>query len=293
MIESFLTIYFLAVIEPATLQGVREAENEMSIEQIFSLPSPFLKNPHFIAPVLKSKSALAINEKTNTILFQKNPSSKLQIASLTKLMTAYIILSENRLDEIVTASKNAAETPGSKIWLYPGEKITIQNLLYGLLIPSGNDAAVALAEHNADTVEAFVEKMNSYTQKLEMLHTHFDNPEGLDSEENYSTAMDLAILSKKVLTFPIISEIVKNKTFVITSLNGKLKHKLENTNKLLGGYLSIKGLKTGRTVGAGECLISIVDDHKGGNIITIILGSPDRFQETKVLIDWIYRAFNL
>lgn len=293
MIESFLTIYFLTSLSSNSNLILEENPKELShMEQVLNMQSPFSKNPYYIAPVLESKAVLAIDRNTNKILYQKNANLKRQIASLTKLMTAYIILEENKLEETVTISRKAVDAFGSKVWLFPNEKITVQSLLYGLLVHSGNDAAVALAEHNADTVESFIDKMNIYAKNLGLTNTHFSNPSGLDDPENYSTAFDLSILTQQILKFPLVLEIVKNKNFVITSADGKLKHKLKTTNELLDSYLPIKGLKTGTTDLAKECFIGITENKNNGDIITIILGSPNRFQETKILIDWISRAFN-
>lgn len=214
------------------------------------------------------------------------------IASITKLMTILIVLEENKMDEIVKVSNNAAATEGSQMQLRTGEEITVENLLYGALIHSANDAATALAEHNADTVSKFVEKMNARAERLGLINTHFSNPIGLDQSNNYSSAADIAKLSRFVYHNKFIQQAATLKTMEVTSTSGKFIHKLSSTNDLLDSYLKIKGLKTGKTTEAGLCLVSIAENDHGNEIITVVLDSPARFEETKFLVDWVFRAYN-
>lgn len=303
MIETLVTIYLLSNLVPQTAHALPPNDNqnpsgaELQTSVIHASRekkrSP-KKNIEFVAPVLASRAVMAVDMKSNVILFQENAHKRLPMGSLTKLMTAYIVFNENALDEIATVSRDAINVPGSKIWLYPDEKISIEQLMYGVLIPSGNDAARVLAEHNAGGEKTFVAKMNGYAKNLGMLNTRFTNSSGLDHQDNYSTAFDMMILTQKLLNdHPKILDIVKNQTFTITSSNGKISHELKTTNDLLGGYLPVKGLKTGSTPEAGECFIGLVKNEKNpdSDILTIVVGSPNRFQETKVLIDWILRAY--
>lgn len=267
------------------------------------------------------------------------------IASLTKLMTVTIILEENNIKDIATVSNHATTTPGSKIWLAPGEKISVENLLNAALINSANDAAVALAEYNSGNTADFVNKMNQKSKELGLFSTFFINPTGLDTEkvpgentnresaaspkktaaenkngsgptgiqggtqlilpaetalkqfepklpqDNYSTAYDLSLLGRYAFGKSFVRRTVGKKEFEIASSNEKLKHKLKNTNALLDSYLKVLGLKTGTTDEAGECLISVIENDSGNQILTVILNSQDRYKETKILADWVFRTY--
>jgi serine-type D-Ala-D-Ala carboxypeptidase (penicillin-binding protein 5/6) len=175
--------------------------------------------------------------------------------------------------------------------LEPGEKITIENLLYGMLIHSGNDAAFALAKADSGNIDDFVKKMNKKAEVLGLKNTHFTNPIGLDDKDAYSTAYDLYLLSKFAYSNNFIKNAVKQTKKEIASSNHKIVHELENTNQLLKSYLDVEGLKTGTTDEAKQCLITIAKNKKGNKIITIILGSDDRFGESKILIDWTFRSY--
>lgn len=241
-----------------------------------------------LAP-LSAESFLAIDLASNMPLVKQNHSTQRPIASLTKLMTAHIILKENALDEIVTVSAHAASMEGSSMELVAGEKISVRHLLHGLMIESGNDAATALAEYNGGTIENFVNKMNNEAKALGMQSTSYANPSGLDHPNAYSTAQDLAMLSKHVLKNQTLRKIVNQESFEFLAEDGTA-HKLQNTNVLLG-QLGVRGLKTGRTEGAGECFISLARTAEGHEVLTIVLGSEQRFPDTQILLEWIYDSF--
>lgn len=276
------------------------------------------KNEKNIAPVLDAKAAIVVDINNGIILYEKNIHESLPIASLTKLMTTTIVIEENDPKETVIVSKNSAQTEGSKAWLTEDEKITVENLLYAALINSANDAAVALAEHNADSVENFIKKMNTRSKELGMISTSFVNPTGLDEDppnketkpnsenkndknslelpqqseyQNISTAYDMTLLARYAYGKSFIRRAVIKKKLEVTSINEVLKHQLKNTNDLLDSYLPVLGLKTGTTNTAGECLIAIIENPEGNDIITIVLNSPSRYKETKVMADWALRTY--
>lgn len=253
--------------------------------------TPPVKDSIHISPIIGAKGSIAMDLKTGTVLFEKNPDQRLKIASITKLMTLLVILEENQLDEVVTISGNSDGTPGSTMFLKKGEQITVENLIYGALIQSANDAAVALAEHNAGSVDAFAVKMNNKAKDLGLSNTHFSNPVGLDDSDNYSSSRDIANLGKFLYHHRLIKKIATIKTTQVTSVSGDYTHQLESTNKLLDSYLKINGLKTGTTDDAGRCLIAIAENQEGHEIVTVVLNSQDRFGESKILIDWVFRAF--
>ncbi|OGJ47554.1 hypothetical protein A2344_02505 [Candidatus Peregrinibacteria bacterium RIFOXYB12_FULL_41_12] len=266
------------------------SEEEFELRDLIEIKSTPTLKENKIEPVIYADAAYALDITSNTILYTNNEHDKLAIASLTKLMTAYIILEEEQLGDIVTVSRNASSKEGSKMWLGSGETITVEALLYGLLIQSGNDAATALAEFNAGSEENFVEKMNQKAKLLGLDETHFTTASGID-DEGYSTAQDLARLSMYLLKNDFIRNITSLTSATVTGTDGYPTHNLTSTNELLDSYLNVKGLKTGKTGGAGECLIAVGENAAQHEILTVMLGSEDRFGETKLLLDWIYNSY--
>lgn len=242
-------------------------------------------------PEINSRSSVVIDRNTNTILYGKNENTRRKMASTTKIMTAIIIIENCNLDETIEISKKAAGTGGSRLGLKTGDKITIRDLLYGLMLRSGNDAAVALAEHTSGNVENFTELMNQKSVNLGLTNTHFETPHGLDSDEHYTTAYELAILSNYALNNKIFAQIVGTKSYTVT-INGYPKQ-LSNTNELLGNFNGIYGIKTGFTNGANRCLVTAC---KRGNmdIICVVLGADTkkfRTQDSIKLINYIFDNF--
>jgi len=293
MLTSLITVYIAATLDQNISHPTQNLDTyDINISNIIRDVEQPIKNPQNISPIIYSKASISLDRKSSTILYEDNAHDRLSIASLTKLMTALIIIEENQLDEVVQISQNANNTEGSTMYLRTGEEITVENLLKGLLINSANDSSVALAEHNSGSVEKFVEKMNARAQELGLINTHFANPNGLDNSNNYSSAYDIAKLGNYIYNNPIIKDIVDTQNENILSTNKEYTHNLHTTNHLLGNYPGIKGLKTGTTDWAGQCLISIAENENGNEIITVVLNSPDRFKETKVLTDWIFRSYN-
>lgn len=250
-------------------------------------------------PFLGSKAALSIDLDSNQTLYLQNPDAPMPMASLTKMMTILIILENHSLDEIVTVDARATKVEPSKINLRADEEISVRNLVKAALIKSANDAALALALYDIDygqknDVSIFVDKMNARAKELGMTNTNFENPIGFDSEDptklHQSTASDLAILARALYKHSFIQEIATTKSTTISSVEGDT-HQLESTNDLLNSYLPVLGLKTGTTDLAGECLISIVKTPTGNRILNVILNSPARYQESKVLSEWVINNF--
>jgi len=254
----------------------------------FPIPN---KSTDDIAPVVDGTAALVMDLDSGLVLYEKNADAALPMASLTKIMTAAIILDNHNLSEIVTVQGDFSQELGVRIWLYLNEKITVGNLLMALLIPSGGDAAVALANFHSGSEEAFVTEMNRKATDLHLTKTHFMNPIGLDEEGHFSSARDLAILTKYALRFPAFRNIVGTNEATVTSTDGSKQHVLESTNALLTSYLDVRGVKTGTTDAAGQSLITLARNSGGHEIITVLLDSPSRFQEGKSIIDWVFRTF--
>ena len=253
-------------------------------------PIPTLKH-EALEPDIGAKAALIMDYDTGLLLYEKNIHESMPMASLTKIMTAILILEDHELSEVVAVQSNFNGLEGVRIWLRQGERLTVNDLLKALLIRSAGDAALALAEHHSGTVDDFVVAMNVRAKELNLIHTHFENPIGLDAEGHYSSAYDLAILSKYALHFETFRSIVRLDEATISSVDDRLSHSFDSTNYLLNSYLDIQGVKTGTTNGAGASLINLARNDRGHEVIAVLLNSPSRFQENKSMIDWAFRSY--
>ena len=238
---------------------------------------------------LNSKSCIDLNRQSKNIIYEKNEKKKVKMASTTKIMTAIIVIENGNLDKTIEISKKATSTGGSRLGLKTGDKITINNLLYGLMLCSGNDAAVALAESIAGSVSDFAILMNNKAKELGLKNTHFETPHGLDSDNHYTTAYELALLTDYALKNSTFSNIVGTKNYTI-NINGYPKN-LTNTNELLGNLNGIYGVKTGFTNGANRCLVTAC---KRGDmdIICVVLGADTKKFRTQDSIKLIEYTFN-
>jgi len=233
---------------------------------------------------LQAQAALAIKTDGSRVYYNKNIETQRSIASLTKLISAIVVVENYDLDAIVEVSRSAVKAEGSSGDLRPSELLTVRSLLDIMLIVSSNDAAMALAQQRTD----FISLMNSKVKELGLSETHFTNPDGLDSPGNHSSALDIAkIFSYLINKHPEVFEILKTKSMVVYSSDGKIEHRLENTNELLGKTDEIIAGKTGFTDNAGGSLILLTKD----DIITVVLGSPARFEESEKLINWLRTAY--
>lgn len=241
---------------------------------------------------ISAKSAISVLFSPDTeeekIIFEKENSAVLPIASLTKLMVADIVLENYDLNKIIKISENSVSQEGDMGNLKVGEELSVENLLYIMLIESSNDAAYALTE--VLTPEVFVRLMDLEAQYLGMANTHFEDPMGI-SEKNQSIVKDLVILIKHLIEEqPLVWEILKEPDFELKSPDGVLHHKLVSTNEILrewGSNLEIVGGKTGYTFLANGCFALVLKVIDNGYLINVILGSDDRFGEMKQLVDWL------
>jgi len=237
------------------------------------------------APSLSARSAIIIDVNSKAILFQKNSDLKLLPASTTKIMTGLVALETYDLDDIVTI--DTANGTGQTMELEVNERITVESLLYGLLVQSANDAATALAEFHPDGHDGFIVAMNQKAQDLHLFDTQFANPSGLDAYGHYTTVHDLSLLAAQAMENPIFKRIVSTQGITVSDVDNSIFHELEAINQLLGEIPGLAGIKTGWTELAGECLVTYTkrDTHE---IIAVVLGSQDRFGETRQLIDWTF-----
>ncbi len=242
-------------------------------------------------PEVNSRSCVVLDRLSKNVLYRKNEKNKVKMASTTKIMTAIIVLENSSLDATVEASKKAAGTGGSRLGLKTGDKITIRDLMYGLMLCSGNDAAVCLAENIGGSIEGFAELMNSKAQELGLSNTHFESPHGLDSDGHYTTAYELALLSDYALKNPTFLNIVGTKNYTVT-INGFPKN-LSNTNELLGNLNGVYGIKTGFTNGANRCLVTACKRGEM-DIICVVLGADTknfRTRDSIKLIEYSFKTF--
>lgn len=242
-------------------------------------------------PLLDTKSGLVYDLRSGRFLFDKNSRIKLPIASLTKILSAVVVLENLNLKDIVVVPQEVLKVDAEKQSLYLNEEITVENLLKLMLIESSNDAAYALAGYANNKGINFVEKMNEKAKFLSMIDSNFLDPAGLN-DIAYATAEDLVKLVKYSLKYDLIWQILTEKNIIVKSIDGKIQHQVESTDQLLGVIPNIFGGKTGNTDGALGCMILVVDiPDKNDKLISVILGSHSRFDDTKKLIDWIKLAY--
>lgn len=238
------------------------------------------------AGAISAECAILIDAQTGRVLYEKQAEEKSLIASTTKIMTALVICEQTNVLDRVKIPKEAVGIEGSSMYLKEGEVLTVQELLYGLMLQSGNDAAVALAIYCGGTVEGFTELMNDKAHRLGMTQSHFANPNGLDSPGNYSTARDMAILTAYAMQNPIFAQTVSTKTITIG------ERCLRNHNKLLWQLEGANGVKTGYTNAAGRILISSVT-RMGRQLIAVTFNAPDDWQDHKTLIEDGFSRFTV
>lgn len=254
--------------------------------RVMSLGPEIKKNA--AEPVLTSKSVYAVDLDSGKVLFSKNSDTPILPASTTKMATALVALESYNLEDILTIGK--IKIDGQKIGLLEGEKITVKDLLYGLLVASGNDTAEVLAANYPGGRTSFVEKMNELAKTLGLENTHFVNPTGLDEFLHFSTAKDLVTIASFAIQNPLIAEIVATQEANTSSLNMK-SHKLSNINLLVGKIPGVVGVKTGWTLNSGESVITYIN-RDGKRVMIALMGSGDRFGETETLINWIFDNYS-
>lgn len=244
-------------------------------------------------PNINSRAAIVIDRNSSTILFGKNEKEKRKMASTTKIMTCLLAIENCNLKDTVVISKKSAATGGSRLGLKTNDKITVHDLLYGLMLCSGNDAAVAISEYISGSVADFSILMNDKAKELNLKNTHFESPHGLDSENHYTTAYELALLARYALNNETFSKIVSTKIYTIT-INGYPKQ-ISNTNELLGNLDGVYGIKTGFTNGANRCLVTACK-RDNLDIICVVLGADTkkfRTQDSIKLIEYAFKTYKI
>ncbi|MCG0278229.1 MAG: D-alanyl-D-alanine carboxypeptidase [Thermanaeromonas sp.] len=244
-------------------------------------------------PQIEAKSAVLMDGLTGQVLWSKNPHVRLPQASTTKITTAIVALERGNLSDVVRTSRRAAQVGEAAVYLQEGETLTLEELLYALLLRSANDAAVAIAEHIGGTEENFVALMNQKAREIGARDTHYVNPHGLHAPGHYSSAYDLALLARYALNIPKFREIVATREKVIPWPGKPWDRLLVNTNQLLWGYNAYPGadgVKTGYTREAGQVLVGSAT-REGRQLIAVVMHSPNMYREIRELLDYGFNHF--
>ncbi len=246
-------------------------------------PVPYVL-PEAYTPVVSAHSVYVIDIASATPLVEKNIHARLYPASTTKVITALTAIDTYPLDRVLRVRRVMDE--GQTMGLVQGEQMTVENLLYGVLVQSGNDAAYVLADNNPGGYKGFVDSMNEKARSLKMMNSNFQNPAGLDNALQYSTVFDLALAGRELLRHPVLSKMVSIKSITVSDVDYIHFHSLYNVNRLLGEIPGVAGLKTGKTDLAGENLITLFK-HQGHEYLIVMMKSEDRFTDTTTLVEWI------
>lgn len=277
------SISLLAVKHDQTIQKIF-----INRQRVTDSKLPLLANASSF-PVLSAQGVIATDIDSAVVMYEKNADYPLKPASTTKILTALVALDAYSLDQIITVPY--FNVIGQKMRLITGEKITTENLLYGLLVFSANDAAETFARVYPGGYDAFIQAMNKKAKELGMDNSHFVNPTGLDDNQHVSTARDMIRLAEIAMGDPEFAKIVGTREITVKSVDNRFVHRLTNINQLLGKVPGVEGVKTGWTEAARENLVTYVN-RDGKKVLIALLGSQDRFGETEELIEWIYKNYS-
>lgn len=289
----FLLLLFCLVLAAAgTLKNRKEMPAGSGYRHVEGYP-PLIYLPDYTrSPGVYAGAAILVEEVSGMILYAKNEHQRRAPASTTKILTAIVALEKGNLDDIVTVSRRAARTRGSTMWLKTGDRLTLKELLEGLMLCSGNDAGVAVAEHIAGSERNFARMMNRKAKEIGALNSNFQNPHGLRAAAHYTTAYDLARLTCYALHNPEFSRLVAAREEAVEWYQGEKTRKVRNTNRLLWSFAGADGVKTGTTVEAGYCLVASAT-RDGRRFISVVLHSPDRWGESSRLLEYGFNNFTL
>ncbi len=253
------------------------------------VPVPDVPGAQLVPPSVSAQAVMVQDVASGSILLEKSSTQPRSPASTTKLLTALVAKHIYPLDQIVTIGEEAF-SQGTVMQLTVGEQLTVHNLLYGLLMTSGNDAAFALANHHQLGYSGFVAAMNQAAKEWSLKDTHFTNPSGLDQTNHLTTARDLALLARIASQDQVVRPILSTKQYTISDITGQRQHQLRSTNQLLGADKGVVAGKTGTTELAGEVLVSIAD-VKGHEVAIVVMGSSDRYGDTSAILDWLKQHY--
>jgi serine-type D-Ala-D-Ala carboxypeptidase (penicillin-binding protein 5/6) len=240
---------------------------------------------------ITSQSAVLMDKDSGRILFERHAHVKRPMASITKIMTAILALEMGNLEDVVTVSPLAAVVEGSSIWLEAGEIKTLEELVYGLMLRSGNDAAYAIAEHIGGSVENFALLMTQRARQLGAYNTRFQNPHGLHDDNHYSTAYDMAVLARHALGIEKFRKIIATEEVIISWPGHEWARILRNQNRLLELYPGGDGIKTGWTTPAGRCFVGSAT-RDGWQLISVVLNAPSMWEDAMLLLDYGFMHYH-
>jgi serine-type D-Ala-D-Ala carboxypeptidase (penicillin-binding protein 5/6) len=244
-------------------------------------------------PGVSAKAAVLMEQSSGRVLYGRNEHRPMRIASITKIMTAILAIESGKMQDTVTITEHAARTEGSSLYLKPGEKIPLTDLVFGLMLRSGNDSAVAIAEHVGGSLEGFAYLMNQKAEEIGMKHTRFRNPHGLDThEDHYSTAYDMALLTKYAMNNDTFKDISATKVFRSEQTGEKWDRVWRNKNKMLKLYENSTGGKTGYTKRAKRTLVSTAEKD-GMELIAVTLNDPDDWEDHRNMFEWAFQSFKM
>jgi D-alanyl-D-alanine carboxypeptidase len=284
---SFVFVSSSALVISGNIPTVQQFVSS-TVQPSKTFPSIPILSEKSVFPIFSAQGVMAVDLNSGVPLYEKNTDEALLPASTTKIVTALVALDSYFLDQILTVGK--IKVDGQKMGLYKGEQMKVEDLLNGLLIYSANDAAEVLAQNFPGGSDAFVVAMNDKAKELNMNNSNFDNPVGLDGRNQITTAKDLIRVSEVAMRNPIFARIVGTKQIILKDVSGKISYNLKNINQLLGSVPGVMGVKTGWTENARENLVTY-NERDGRKIMIVVLGSQDRFGETKELINWIFENY--
>ena len=255
-------------------------------------PIPLITDDPGEVPVPEAPAWILYDHSNQVVLAEQDADGRRPMASVTKVMTALVARDHTSAEEVAIISDSAAATGEAEIGVVAGERWTVHDLLAAMMVRSGNDAAVALAEHVGGDVDTFVDLMNAKAAELGMRSSRFANPHGLDAEDHYSTARDLLTMALAAMEDPVIDRLARTKVVKFRDDPNGAVRRAVNTNELLGAYPGVVGMKTGFTSGAGRVLIAVAEQHDRV-LVSVVLGTEDHFEDTRQLLEWGFDTYGL
>lgn len=244
------------------------------------------------APSLSASAAVLVEWHSGSVLYEKHGFQPRHPASLTKIVTALVAVKSGNLADIVEVSVRAGAVPGSGLGIAPGERFTLDALIWGLLLESGNDASIAIAEHVGGSVDAFAVMMNTVARELGAWSSQFKNPHGLTQTGHLTSPYDLALIAREFLKYPYLNRVVRSPTGVMRREHPRGELQINNTNRLLLSFSGADGVKTGTTAAAGECLIASAT-RDGMRLIAVVMDSQDRYRDAQALLSYGFSRYRL
>lgn len=239
-----------------------------------------------------AKGAVVMDVKTGRVLYSKNMNTKLAMASTTKIMTALLAAESGKLNDVVAVKQSSCNIEGSSLYLKPGDKLTVEELVYGLMLRSGNDASVAIAEYIGGNYDNFIAMMNTKAKEIGANNTHFVNPNGLPDANHYTTAYDLALITSYAMKNSKFAEVVSSKNKVIPgSPSENWDRVLKNKNKMLWTFEGADGVKTGYTKNAGRCLVTSAT-RSNMRLVCVVLNCGPMWEESAALLEYTYKNYS-